>query len=94
MIALPWLAPELQHLESDPEGFITFSDSVQQYLEIRPNSSSQDALNPFTLAGTAEDSLALGGSGGTSFLPQVRWETGFLNRSCSVFDSGCLLYES
>ncbi|KAL3143241.1 hypothetical protein ABBQ38_002092 [Trebouxia sp. C0009 RCD-2024] len=71
VIALPWLAPELQHLESDPEGFITFSDSVQQYLEIRPNSSSQDALNPFTLAGTAEDSLALGGSGGTSFLPQL-----------------------
>ena len=71
-MALPWLAPELQHLESDPEGLITFTDSVQQYIiEIRPNSSSQDALNPFTLAATAEDSLSLGGSGSTSFLNQV-----------------------
>ena len=72
VIALPWLAPELQHLESDPEGLITFSDSVQQYLAVRPHSSSHDALNPFTLAATAEDALSLGGSGSTSFLPEVR----------------------
>lgn len=71
MIALPWLAPELQHLESDPEGLVTFSDTVEQYLALRPNSSSQDALNPFTLAATTEDALSLGGSGSTSFLPEV-----------------------
>lgn len=71
MVALPWLAPELQHLESDPEGLIALSDSVQQYLAIRPESSSQDALNPFTRATTAEDTLHLGGSGSTSFLPEV-----------------------
>ena len=71
MIALPWLAPELQHLEGDPEGLIKFSDTLEQYLALRPNSSAQDALNPFTLAATTEDALSLGGSGSTSFLPEV-----------------------
>lgn len=80
VIALPWLAPELQHLESDPEGLVTFSDAVEQYLALRPNSSSQDALNPFTLAASAEDALSLGGSGSTSFLPEVR--VALLANSC------------
>ena len=71
VIALPWLAPELQHLESDPEGLTVLASQVEQYLTIRPASASQDALNPFALAAMAEDSLSLGGSGSTSFLPQL-----------------------
>lgn len=72
VIAVPWLAPELQHLESDPEGLVTFSSTVEQYLAARPNSFSQAALNPFTHAAMAVDESTLGGSGSTSFLPQVK----------------------
>ncbi len=70
VIALPWLAPELQHLESDPEGLTTFSSSVEQYLSIRPR-ATQDALNPFPVANEDENAASLGGGGGASFLPQV-----------------------
>ncbi len=70
MIALPWLAPELQHLESDPEGLTTFSSSVEQYLGIRPR-AAQDALNPFPVANGDDNVASLGDGGGASFLPQV-----------------------
>ena len=70
VIALPWLAPELQHLESDPEGLTTFSSSVEQYLSIRPR-ATQDALNPFPVANEDENVASLGDGGGASFLPQV-----------------------
>lgn len=70
VIALPWLAPELQHLESDPEGLTTFSSSVEQYLGIRPR-AAQDALNPFPVANGDDNVASLGDGGGASFLPQV-----------------------
>ncbi|KAA6419508.1 MAG: hypothetical protein FRX49_10606, partial [Trebouxia sp. A1-2] len=72
VIALPWLAPELQHLESDPEGLTTFSSSVEQYLSIRPR-AAQDALNPFPAANEDETVASLGHGGGASFLPQL-WQ--------------------
>lgn len=70
VIALPWLAPELQHLESDPEGLTTFSSSVEQYLSVRP-CSSQEALNPFSVGSEQEGAAPLGDGGGAAFLPQV-----------------------
>ncbi|DBA75017.1 TPA: Nuclear cap-binding protein subunit 1 [Trebouxia sp. C0004] len=72
VIALPWLAPELQHLESDPEGLTTFSSSVEQYLGVRPR-AAQDALNPFPVANEDKNAASLGDGGGASFLPQL-WQ--------------------
>ena len=81
VIALPWLAPELQHLESDPEGLTVLASSVEQYLAVRPR-SEQPALNPF-LAGGQGDAVGLGDGGGATFLPQV---------GCRSVDSLQLLY--
>lgn len=70
VIALPWLAPELQHLESDPEGLTVFTNSVEQYFSARPR-SSQDAANPFYVTDGDQAAVSLGDGGGASFLPQV-----------------------
>ena len=70
IIALPWLAPELQNLETDPEGLTAFATSVERYLSIRP-CSTQTALNAFEPASDAEDATSLSDGGGATFLPQV-----------------------
>ena len=70
-IALPWMAPELQQLESNPEGLTAVEHSVEQYLSLRqPN--TQQALNAFPVATSEENAPAsLTGNGVAEFLPEV-----------------------
>ena len=70
-MALPWLAPELQHLESPPEGLTTLESSVEQYLSLRQQ-PSQQALNPFPVLGQQDGAVASPtGLGVSAFLPEV-----------------------
>lgn len=65
------MAPELQHLGSDPEGLVTLAASIEQYLGLRQQ-DTQQALNAFPAA-KAEDATtaSLSGSGVVEFLPEV-----------------------
>lgn len=70
-IALPWMAPELQQLESDPEGLTAVESSIEQYLGLRQQ-DTQLVLNAFPVTGPEDGAAAsLSGTGVAGFLPEV-----------------------
>ena len=102
-VALPWLAPELQHLESPPEGLTALESSIEQYLSLRQQ-PSQQALNPFPVHGQQDDAavVSLTGNGVSAFLPQVGDAVGHLDHKqdgvclhrCASPSFGLLAYSS
>lgn len=70
-VALPWMAPELQQLGSDPEGLLTLASSIEQYIGLR-QSHTQQALNAFPAATSDDEAAAsLTSRGVAEFLPEV-----------------------
>ena len=65
------MAPELQQLESDPEGLTAVENSIEQYLSLRQQ-NTQQALNAFPVVSSEENAPAsLTGHGVAEFLPEV-----------------------